>query len=46
MIILSPYFQEVEARNNQNALVMLSIVEDFPDYQFVLRVLQVRMKVL
>jgi hypothetical protein len=29
-----------EARNNQNAAVMLSIVEDFPDC--LLRVLQVR----
>jgi hypothetical protein len=32
---LSPYFRK-EARNNQNFAVMLSIVEDFPDYQFVI----------
>jgi hypothetical protein len=32
---LSPYFRKQEARNNQNACVMLSIVEDF-DYQFVI----------
>jgi hypothetical protein len=39
---LSPYFRKQEARNNQNAAVMLSIVEDFPDYQFVIAGAQVR----
>jgi hypothetical protein len=35
---LSPYFRE--ARNNKMLAVMLSIVEDFPDYQFVMQVLK------
>jgi hypothetical protein len=37
---LSPYFQKQEARNNKMLAVMLSIVEDFPDYQFVMRALK------
>jgi lipid-A-disaccharide synthase len=44
---LSPYFQEAETKM---LAVMLSIVEDFPDYQFVIAGAQVRsflfMKVL